>query len=671
MGRKIEDNWIVAGASFLPDKYKRWLQMLMCFLAFLVLLSLLLALKAGKSQNLRVSIRLKLVVLFFTAVLVPVMGFIFLGYQYLADREETLVAEVAGKSRTELFSLDESFRNIGKAYEKEWKEMIPVFASEDKEFIAKELEEKLRTNELVTVELRDIEANKKYTLVNELFFEGMKEVSEAFSRFCIDTALGTNLARSVDPIVSMIVKAPEGGMFFLFDRPGEIHPLEFGPAPLLIFWEIIENKFSQKRYLFILQSATVLLKKLVKKRMLATYRQNKQQPYIRVARHNTSGRWLPAQIQENPELKKFAQRLKFSNKPRDSHIEINGKTWLVTGLKGKYASDYCFFSFYPRELIDNDLKLIKKLMAASIVIFMLIALLTGNILSLTFLGPISRLSRGVEAIQKRQSEFRIETGQRDEFGDLAINFNHMIEDLKEMELAGDVQESLLPGAFPDIPGYQLEYVNRMASDVGGDYFDLHWLDDNRLCLLIGDVTGHGVSSALVMAMAKATVYQGFKENKSLVELFSDLNSAVNTYFKIPPARKMITFFAAILNIDDGNIEYANAGHNFPVITRRNGEIEYLSAVHLPIGASKKLRGLKTQQTKLCSGDSIVFYTDGIIEVKNSFNQMLGYENFQAILLEDTRASAGKILSRLMESYDSYLAGCDPDDDVTIIVLKKD
>ncbi|MGM0600542.1 MAG: SpoIIE family protein phosphatase [Candidatus Rifleibacteriota bacterium] len=671
MGRKIEENWIIAGESFSPDKYKRWLQMLMYFLAFLVLLSLLLTYKAGKSRNLRVSIRLKLVVLFFTAVLVPVMGFIFLGYQYLADREETMVAEVAGRNRTELFSLDESFRNIGKAYEKEWKELIPLFASEDEELISRELEEKLRTNELVTVELRDIEADIKYTKVNELFFEGMKEVSEAFSRFCIDTALGTNLAESVDPIVSMIVKAPEGGMFFLFDRPGEIHPLEFGPAPLLIFWQIIENKFSQKRYLFILQSATVLLKKLVKKRMLKTYRQRKQQPDITVARHNTSGRWLPAKLQENLQLKKFAQRLKFSNKPQDSHIKINGKTWFVTGLKGKYASDYCFFSFYPREFIDDDLNFIRKLIVASILIFLLVALLTGNILSLTFLEPISRLSQGVEAIKKRQSEFRIETGQRDEFGDLAVNFNHMIEDLKEMELAGDVQESLLPGTFPDIPGYQLQYVNRMASDVGGDYFDLYWLDENRLCLLIGDVTGHGVSSALVMAMAKATVYQGLKEKKPLVELFSDLNSAVNTYFKIPPARKMITFFAAILNIDDGAIEYANAGHNFPVIIRKNKEIEFLSAVHLPIGASKKLRGLKTHQTRLNSGDTLVFYTDGIIEVKNNFSEMMGYENFKAVLFENSESSADKILAKLMAAYDSYLAGSDPDDDVTIIVLKKD
>jgi serine phosphatase RsbU (regulator of sigma subunit) len=669
-GRKIDGSWVYVAAKFAVNWYERLHFMLVLLLGMILLLAVVLLIKAKNAENLRLSIRLKLTVLFLTAVFVPIMGFAFLGYQYLADREETLLASVANQSRRSLFALDESLRNVGAAYEKELKDLLPVFTNSDKQYISSRLEDKLQSNELVTVEVRDINAEVKFSQVNELFFEGMKDVSEAFSRFCIDTALGTSLADGVDPILSMIIKAPEGGMFFLFDRPGEIHPLEFGPAPLLIFWQIIENASAEKRYVFVVQSAAILIKKLVRKRMKETYLAQRGQPQITVARHNTSGEWFPASLVRSREMKKFAERLLFSDKPIDSHVEMNGESYFVTGQKGKYASDYCFFNFYPRALIDKDLKQIRKMILAGMLAFIIVAVLTGNILSSTFLEPISRLAQGVDAIKNRESDFRIETDQHDEFGDLSISFNQMIEDLKEMQLARDVQESLLPSDFPQIEGYQLSFANRMASDVGGDYFDLHRLDENRVCLLIGDVTGHGVSSALVMAMAKAIVYQGLKENQSLVELFADLNLAVFTYFKIPPARKMITLFAAILDEKTGEISYVNAGHNFPALVKSSGDIQNLSAVHLPIGASSRLRGLEVNKCRLEKGDSLILYTDGLIEATSLNNQMYGYDRFKEELCCYRDCSASEILEKLLNEYDRFLAGAEADDDVTIIVLKK-
>jgi serine phosphatase RsbU (regulator of sigma subunit) len=498
----------------------------------------------------------------------------------------------------------------------------------------------------------------------------MRDISEAFSRFCIDNMLGTNFSKSVDPILSMIIKAPEGGMFFLFDRPGEIHPMHFGPAPLLILWDIIENKVNEKVYIFVLQSASVLLKKLVKTKMQQLHASTKKSNYTIVARNNISGQWFPATPVQTSELKKFSQRLQFSNKPDDFQIQINDKNYLLTGQNGKYAQNYSFFCFYPKQIIENKLTTIRKLIYLGLIVFLIVTLLAGNILSNTFLTPISRLGQGVEAIKNRNGEFRIETEQKDEFGDLSSSFNHMIEDLKEMQLAKDVQESLLPSDFPKVDRYDIEYVNRMATDVGGDYFDLQRLEDNRIIIIIGDVTGHGVSSALVMAMAKAIVYQGLKEKKSLNELFSDLNLAIHTYFQIPPARKMITLFAAVLDQSDNSLTCVNAGHNFPMKLMANGKIEDFSAVHLPIGAQKKLRNLKTCKYQLQRGDMIVFYTDGIIEVKNSQKQMYGYDKFKANLVKMTDLTAQEAINQMVETYDNFLEGNEPDDDITVILVKR-
>ncbi len=668
VGKRLAQGWVAVAERFSSGFYQRmhWL------LVFGIILFLIGAgLIAGRLQHqLRISIRIKLVSLFFIAVLMPIMGFLFLGYQYHFDREQTMRAEVANNGRQMLFRLDESFSRVGAANEPHLKAILPVFASDDKEKIRSLLKPKIEVNEMVTVEIRDTRAKIRFAEANELFFEGMKDLSEAFSRFCIDTALGTRLGDGVDPIVGMVVKAPEGGMFFLLDRPGEIHPLEFGPVPLLIFWQIIENTRAEKLYVFVVQTVSVLLKKMVREHLQEIYRTRTDKPFITLALHNSSGEWFPGRPLKSTALKRFAERLMFSDKPLDEEMVLAGQKWLVTGQKGKYAGDYSFFSFYPAQIIEKELHQIRLLILACMLVFLFVAVLTGNILSSIFLEPVRNLTDGVAAIKKRDGSFRIHTGQKDEFGDLSASFNSMIEDLKEMELARDVQESLLPADFPELPGYQIKFINRMASDVGGDYFDLHQLDENRFCLLIGDVTGHGVSSALVMAMAKAIVYQGLKENQSLIELFADLNLTIHTYFQIPPARKMITLFAAILDISGGELSCANAGHNFPIKIAADGSFEDFSEVHLPIGASPRLRKLKLANYGIDDNETVIFYTDGLVEVTNSDNEMYGYDRLKEHLLSLKDLSAAEILDALVKRYDEFLAGAEPDDDLTVIVLKR-
>ncbi len=668
ISRKLQDGWVAVAAKYSETFFRQMYLVLFFSIIMLVGIALIVSMKF---RDLRLPIRFKLSVLFVTAIFMPLMGFLFLGYQYYSDREQTLIARIASTSRQRLFKLDESFSRVGEVYQPEMKRLLPVIATGDHRQIREALKPKVASNELVTVEVRDINGKVTFNQVNELFFEGMREVSEAFSRFCIDTALGTNLGDSVDPIISMVVKAPEGGMFFLFDRPGEIHPHQFGPVPLLIFWQIIDNLKAEKVYIFAVQSASILVRRLVKVRLKEIFKSPHEAPYITLALHNASGEWYPSRPVRNPYLIKFSERLKFTDKPLDTEMEINGRAYLLTGQKGKYARDYSFFTFFPKEIVDQDLSRIRKLLSLSMFAFLLVALLTGNILSNTFLEPIRQLSEGVLAIKRRDADFRIKTRQNDEFGDLSVSFNHMIEDLKEMQLARDVQESLLPSEFPPIKGYSVAFVNRMASDVGGDYFDLHKLDDERVCLLVGDVTGHGVSSALVMAMAKAIVYQSLKEQRSLVELFADLNLTIHTYFKIPPARKMITLFAAILHCESGEICCANAGHNFPVKVSGAGEIEEFSAVHLPIGATKKLRNLNLNYYQIAPCDTAVFYTDGLIEVKNKADEMYGYDQFKENLKAMANDSAQEILAGLVKCYDQWLGEAEPDDDLTIIVLKRD
>ncbi|NLF96524.1 MAG: SpoIIE family protein phosphatase [Candidatus Riflebacteria bacterium] len=669
-GRKIEGMWLIAAARTTVSYYNRVQRYMYVGLLLLAILAIAAYFRSLASGSFYLSLRIKLLALFLMAVMMPIMGFAYLGYRYLDDREQTLMATVANHSRQLLFAMDESFRNAGTSYTEDFARLSRGLASLDETFKS-EVHARIEANDLISIELRDArKADMIFFQQNELFFEGMREVSDAFSRYCIDNRLGTSLTDAIDPVLDMVIRSPEAGMNVFFVRPGEVHKMEFGPIPMFIFWEIFGSRSDQPFYTFIVQSASRLIKRLVSQRMLDSRTSNSAAPYILAASSNHTGEWLPAPLKDANVLKDIVKQTRFSDKPVDATVKIGGAEYLVTGVNGRFASDYCLFAFYPRQLVTADIIGQGRLIRSGIVLFLLLALTAGWLLSDVFLLPIARLGEGVNAIKSRNPDFRIVSTQKDEFGDLADNFNHMIADLKEMQLAKDVQESLLPSAPPSVSGYQISFANRMASAVGGDYFDVRVLDRDRVCVVIGDVTGHGVGSALVMAMAKAVVYQGLKEDRGLLEIFEDLNHTVYTYFHQPSVRKMITVFAAMIDLKSGRGSFVNAGHNFPIKVSRTGECSDLRAVHLPVGAVPKLRGLKLHEFLLQPDEYLVFYTDGLVEVVNFRQEMYGYERLKAILAKMPAEDADTVSSRLLVEYDGWLAGAEPDDDLTIVVLRR-
>lgn len=669
-GRQVENAWIIAATQAGTADYVRWQFILVCALLLAAFLEMALYVLAVW-RNLYLSIRLKLLALFLTAVISPVMGFAYLGYRYLDDRAETMLASVGNQSRQLLFALDESFKNAGASFVEDFKVISQSIINTQDDKVKRQLENKIEANDLISIELRDTSnAEIIFALQNELVFEGMREVSDAFSRYCIDNMLGSTLIDTIDPAMNMMVLSPESGMRFFFVRPGEVHQMSFGPVPLYIFWNIFKQTGGKSVYVYIVQSASRLFQHLIRQRLKTAAATGQNEPFILAAYNNKSGEWLPGKPGNTAILKSFTSRTLFSDKPVDAMFSIKGEEYLVIGQKGKYAGNFSLYAFYPFRLIDADIAARRRMIAAGILLFTIVALLAGWLLSDIFLLPVARLGDGVTAIKSRNSSFRIESSQQDEFGDLAVSFNHMIEDLKEMQLARDVQESLLPSEPPIIEGYQFSFANRMASAVGGDYFDVRVLDKENICVVVGDVTGHGVSSALVMAMAKAIVYQGLKENRDLLELFSDLNQAIHAYFSKPPIRKMITLFAAMINLPGGTGVFVNAGHNYPVKVSSDGQCEDLAAVHLPIGAVPVLRKMKTSSFSMQDGDSLIFYTDGIIEVTNDCQEQYGYDRFKAMLAENANDTPAELSRKLLNGYDSWLAGGEPDDDVTLVVLRK-
>lgn len=654
--------------ALIYDHYHRcfiWLTVILGILAIIIYVI------TERQKDFYLSIRTKLVGLFLIAVLTPVMGFSYLGYQYVGDMRENLFESVWSDGRNLLLDIDRELGRSGNAFRDDFRQLVTDFQKYDEsQEVRNKITESLEKHELGIIEQRlasDASIIKQVT--NQVVMEGITEVSDAFSKCCIDSMLNTNLMDTMDPGLRNALTSPECGLTSFWIRPDNVQDFMFGSSEFYLYWTFAESARYGNEYFLILRATDKVLRNHLKSRLLESKNNPKEKDYLIVACNNKNGEWFP-DYNLARYLKTTSKRVVYMGKPIESEIYINSKRYLLLGLNSNKIRGYSFYALYPYEKIQKKLSDIIKYITAGIIFFILMASAIGYVLSETFLYPVKRLEDGVKAIKVRDSSFRIEALQNDEFGDLANSFNKMIGDLKEMELAKYIQESLLPRSIPEIKGYELCFSNRMASAVGGDYFDTMLLDEDNLCIIIGDVSGHGVASALVMAIAKAIIYHSFNETRDLLEVFSDLNLVINTYFNKPPVKKMITLFGAIVNLSTGKAVFTDAGHNFPMHISANGEVTELKMAGLPVGVMRKMRKQHTDEFAIEKGETVVFYTDGIVEVTGHTEEQYGYDRFKENLSSLAGENANTIMNTLFARYDSWLAGTDPDDDVTCVVLKR-
>ncbi len=668
---KIEDMWLMGGLKSKSRKIDGFHTFFIAFIILLGITILAIYINTVKKHNHYLSIRTKLIALFLIAVFTPVLGFVFLSYQYISDMRDNIYSQVKNEGRNVLINIDRELGSSGNVFREDFRKIVKDFQKYDSdEKIRKEFADSLGKHELAIIERRRVtDASIINQITNYVIFEGMNSVTDPFSKCCIDTMRNTNLMDTIDPVLRNALTSPECGLALFWGRPDNVLDFKFGSAEFYLYWCFSNTLEYGDEYFFILRMTDNVLREHLQERLKKCEINPIERNYKIIVCNDKNGEWFPNNSLRS-ELKTVSRRVNYTEKPIETEITINSERYLLMAIKSGKLRGYSFYALYPCEEITKQLIKVVYWIAAFIVLFIIVALIIGYRLSDTFLYPVKRLGDGVNAIKERNSEFRIEALQNDEFGVLAQSFNKMIGDLKEMELAKYIQESLLPKTLPKLNGYEICFSNTMASGVGGDYFDTLLLDEDNLCVIIGDVSGHGVASALVMAIAKAVLYHGFKETRDLKELFVDLNSVVNTYFCTPPVKKMITLFATIINLPTGKSVFLDAGHNFPMKISTDGQITELKMTGLPIGVMRRMRKLQTDEFVIDKGETIVFYTDGIVEATGKTEEQYGYDRFKKNLSEMAQDSSQTIMDTLLERYKKWEDGTEPDDDVTLFVLKR-
>lgn len=236
----------------------------------------------------------------------------------------------------------------------------------------------------------------------------------------------------------------------------------------------------------------------------------------------------------------------------------------------------------------------------------------------------------------------------------------------ELETARGIQSSILPELPPRLNGVDLAHAYLPATEVGGDFYDVLALEDGRLALAVGDVAGHGVSSGLVMSMAKSALAVQVTFDPEVASVFRTLN---RTVYQTARRRLLTTLCYAVLDPKRRELLYASAGHLFPYRITKEGKVEALESVSYPLGVRGDLE-VSARMARLDEGDTLFLFSDGVVEARaEGSDDLYGFERLEESLQRHAGESPGRLRDKVLEDVESFVGASPREDDQTILVLR--
>ncbi len=399
------------------------------------------------------------------------------------------------------------------------------------------------------------------------------------------------------------------------------------------------------------------------------------------------------------------------NKNEILETQIEGKTYLASSISMD-TNDWIWVSMAEKsefmkpisriqELINKKSDESKNSLNKDFIIVILrfgilfsIALILSYIICVKLAGSISKplvtLNRETKNIGKGDFYLSLPVDSKDEVGELAASFNLMAKNLKkytedlartvsekekihsELMIANKIQSSMLPyifPAFPDRKDLDIYAIMDPATEIGGDFYDFFFIDENKLALVIADVSGKGVSAALFMVIAKILIKNQLQNGCCPSEALKIVN---NSLCENNEAGMFVTSFLGIIDIKTGEFTYANAGHNPPMICRHETKecIPITSPHGFVLGGVKNLNYTQ-DKTYVYPGDIIFLYTDGVTEASNSKGKLFSQKRLEEILKHCTNKNMKikDIITYIREEIDNFSGPHERSDDITMLAFE--
>lgn len=330
-------------------------------------------------------------------------------------------------------------------------------------------------------------------------------------------------------------------------------------------------------------------------------------------------------------------------------------------------------------------KKIKIIGAAVSIVLFVISVFIAMWFAGSISSPIKNLSSAVRKIARGNFSVKVKEKGPPEVVHLAKSFNRLGDELsvymenlkqevavretyqREIDIAREIQQSLLPRdfpAFPDRKEFDLFAGVQPAKEVAGDFFDFFFTDENTLTLIVGDVSGKSVPAALFMAVTRTLLRTVCNYEKNLTKAITHAN---NILCEDNDTCMFVTLFVAKLNVKTGEIIYCNAGHHEACVVKKTGEIKLFGAHGLPaLGAVPNIEYI-TGNYKLAPEDKLVLYTDGVTEAHSADNELFGEERLFKILTAESEKSPENLYNVIIEKLNEFQSGRNFDD-ITLMIL---
>ncbi|MHC4561734.1 MAG: SpoIIE family protein phosphatase [Planctomycetota bacterium] len=315
--------------------------------------------------------------------------------------------------------------------------------------------------------------------------------------------------------------------------------------------------------------------------------------------------------------------------------------------------------------------------AGLLLVVMAIAVL-ATMASRTVTRPISLLTDAAADLAGGNFDAQVEVRGKDEIGELGEIFNDMGPKLREreklkhsLELAMEVQQHLLPEESPELDGFDVAGKSIYCDETGGDYYDFIDLLDmgpGKLGVAVGDVTGHGIGAALLMASARAVLRsQAGHAGGDLSGLFELLNHHL---VRDTGDARFMTLFYGLLDSDARTLSWTSGGHDPALWLRRaTGAFEELPNLGIPLGILEGQTFEASGPITLATGDVVVIGTDGIWEAANEAGEMFGKDRLREIIAAKADEAARYIYAAIVDAVRDHLGDCPQEDDITLVAIK--
>jgi len=337
-----------------------------------------------------------------------------------------------------------------------------------------------------------------------------------------------------------------------------------------------------------------------------------------------------------------------------------------------------YFGANASTFVDRMMKFTAGVTVLLLLIYMFAGLFAA-VLIFSITRAVNRIEKGTKAVERGDFSYRIGMKPRNQLGEMAVSFDRMTESIvtllanvaekerlqSEIEIAASIQRNLLPKEGPQFRGVSFSAHFEPTASIGGDYYDVFNIDKTRLAVAIGDVSGHGLSTGLVMAMVKAAITTLVEEGADETSLFHRLNDLV---YRSTERRAFMTLAFTIFDLERGTIRHTNAGHLYPYLLRTGGAPIAIEVPSLPLGVRSEIL-THTAEVSLEEGDAVVYLSDGIVEAQNEQGDPFGFDNLESLLTNAADRSPSAIRDSILQAVALHSGSRPADDDRTVMVLR--